>query len=524
MADAVDAQALRSLIPPEPFNAARYCLSDNDTPRHALALTVATDASHGIDWSYGEIETAVLRSAAALLHRGIGRGDRVVLRIGNEPSFPIAFFACLTIGAIAVPTSTQLTPREVQGIVEDCGAVLAIVGQEHAVSLPCPSVAPSDLLASNDERAAYAPLSADAPGYIVYTSGSTGRPKGVLHAHRAVFARRSMWRGWYGLRADDVMLHAGAFNWTYTLGAGLMDPWAIGARTVIYTGEKDPSVWPVLAERFRPTLFAAVPSLYRQILKYGDNLKPSFASLRHGLTAGEALPEALRQTWRETVGCQLYEALGMSECSTFISSSPAVPVRPGTVGRAQLGRKVAVLPSDVASDTDGTAPLPVGEQGILAVHRDDPGLMLHYWNRDAEMAEVFRGPWFLTGDLVSTDPDGYISHHGRADDLMNAGGFRVAPQEVEGVFAGVEGVADCAVGVVEIPRPGHPPVEIVAAFVVPAAGANLTEEGLLSAAGKTLAAYKTPKAAVILASLPRSVNGKLRRKELNDIWQRHRLA
>lgn len=144
------------------------------------------------------------------------------------------------------------------------------------------------------------------------------------------------------------------------------------------------------------------------------------SSLRHGLSAGEALSPTLLGVWRQATGTELYEALGMSECSTYVSSSPEVPVRPGSPGKPQAGRGVVALAID-----GGEAPLQAGETGLLAVHRSDPGLMLGYWKRPEEEALVYRGEWFVGGDLASFDGDGYMRYHGRNDDLMNAMRYRV---------------------------------------------------------------------------------------------------
>src|SRR3546814_4360 len=133
----------------------------------------------------------------------------------------------------------------------------------------------------------YTDTAADDPAFLVYTSGTSGKPKGVLHAQRSAWGRRPMYQGWYGISESDTVLHAGAFNWTYTLGVGLTDPWANGATTVLYSGEKDVQVWPKLLERTGATLFAAVPTLYRQILHYCDLSKHDLSALRHGRTAGE---------------------------------------------------------------------------------------------------------------------------------------------------------------------------------------------------------------------------------------------
>lgn len=166
--------------------------------------------------------------------------------------------------------------------------------------------------------------------------------------------------------------------------------------------------------------------------------------------------------WQEATGLPLYEALGMSEISTYVSSGPTVPTRPGSPGKPQEGRCIAILPVEPTDPAEGAAPLPTGRTGLLAIHRTDPGLMLGYWERPDEDAAARHGEWFVGGDLAHLDDDGYLIHHGRADDVMNPGGFRVSPQEVEHVLAAAPGVADVGVTEVEI-RAG---VRVVGAFVV----------------------------------------------------------
>jgi 4-hydroxybenzoate-CoA ligase len=313
-----------------------------------------------------------------------------------------------------------------------------------------------------------------------------------------------MWEGWYGLTKQDRVLHAGAFNWTYTLGAGLTDPWARGATALIYAGPPDRHVWPRLAAAHGATIFAAVPGVYRQMLDAPD-LGTGFAALRHGLSAGEALPEAVAGAWSAATGKPIFEALGMSEISTYVSFSPTAAPVPHRAGRPQRGRRVAILP-----DT-GTEPVPRGNDGLLAVARRDPGLMLGYWRRGAETASAMRGDWFLTGDRARMETDGTITYLGRADDLMNAGGFRVSPAEVEAVLLRHPGVQDAAAVDLEV-RPG---VRIITAFYVPRE-APLAEDDLAAHCADALAAYKRPRAFRAVESLPRGTNGKLIRRHLRD--------
>ncbi|MCC2113948.1 MAG: acyl--CoA ligase [Hyphomicrobiales bacterium] len=497
------------------MNLARYCLADAAARApDKTALLVARDAS-GIAaerWSFSELEDAVLRVAGGLATYGFEAGDRVLLRLGNSSDFPLFFFGAIAAGLVAVPTSPMLTRREVDAVLADSGARLIVADKDAVLPTPIDGVA----IAGSDDIARikaatpqpYAESDDDDPAFLVFTSGTSGHPKGVLHAQRSARGRAPMYDGWYGLRADDVLLHAGAFNWTYTLGAGLMDPWANGATAVIYAGKKDPTVWPQLITAYRATLFAAVPSLYRQILKYCAIGPDDMPTLRHGLTAGEALRPALHREWAERTGRPLYEALGMSEVSTYISSSPTTPTRPGSPGRRQHGRRVIILPED-----DGCEPLPAGVIGVIAVHNSDPGLMLGYWQQPAETRAAFRGDWFVTGDRARFDEDGYLWFEGRGDDLMNTFGYRVAPEEVEAALAAHPDVAEVAV----IDTRVDDLVRIITAFVVPRTAASLEDAELTAWCATRLAAYKCPRRFVHVTTLPRTPSGKVRRKDLREL-------
>lgn len=494
------------------MNLARYCLTSAAPDRQKTALEVVGPGGTLLEcWSYGALTEAVLSVAAGLRGLDLAAGDRVLLRIGHSSDFPLLFFGAIAGGFVPVPTSSQLTSSEAAAILADSGARLVL----HDGRTPLPAdtgaqvlgpegIAELKLTVPGD----FADTGPNDPAFLIYTSGTSGTPKGVLHAQRAARARRPMDRGWYGLRPDDRLLHAGAFNWTYTLGAGLMDPWANGATSVVYDGPREPDLWPGILTSTRATLFAAVPSLYRRILKYGKVTPDAFPDLRHGLTAGEALAPGLYEEWKSRTGRELYEALGMSEISTYLSSGPDVPVRPGSPGRPQAGRKVAILSESEAGETFAKTE----EAGLLAVHRDEPGLMLGYWNRPEETRAAFRGDWFLTGDRARADADGYFWYEGRADDLMNAFGYRVAPEEVERVLAADPQVQEAAVTAV----PARDGVSLITAFIVPADAAGFDLDRLTAHAAAHLAEYKRPKVYRVLAQLPRTPSGKVRRTALRD--------
>ncbi len=501
---------------PPRFNMARYCLAPAaNRPADRTGLVVVHDADRPADsldgWSFARLDDAVRACAAGLLSAGLRPGDRLVLRLGNRSEVALLFFGALAAGIVAVPTSDQLTAEEVRFVLDDTGAAALAVADDLDLPGGPRRIRPDDVgrWVTDGERAAYADTAADDPAFLVYTSGTSGVPKGVLHAHRSAWGRRPMYAGWYGIGPSDVVLHAGAFTWTYTLGVGLTDPWAVGATAVVVVGNRGRGVWPGVIAATGATIFAAVPGVYRQLLDRAEPGDLTLPTLRHGLTAGEALAPSLWRRWREATGRELYEALGMSEISTFVSSSPTVPTRPGSPGRPQDGRRVAVLPTDPA---DGDQPLPPGETGLLAVHRSDPGLMLGYWNRPEEDAAVIRGEWFVSGDLVHLD-DGYVVHHGRADDVMTSMGYRVSPLEVEHCLVRHPGVADA--GVAETwPREG---IALITAFVVPEdPAAPPGEEEVLAHCREHLAAYKCPRRVVVLDALPRTPNGKIRRERLRS--------
>lgn len=495
------------------FNLAEHCVgrAAARTPEKT-ALIVVSDAGRpdaAERWTYAALDRAVRSVAAGLLAEGLKPGDRIMLRLPNTSDYALLFYGAIAAGMVPIPISAMLTEGEAKFLLEDSdAAAIAQIADLAIPSLPanCRALGESAIarLKSTAPLDRYARTHADTPAYMIYTSGTTSRPKGVIHAHHVALGRVPMYSDWIGLTDTDIMLHAGAFNWSYTLGVGLLDPWACGATAVLYNGPKDIEVWPRLIDAVGATLFAAVPSLYRQILKYCPLTPESLPTLRHALAAGEPLSPAVLSAWRETTGKPLLEAFGMSEISTFVSNRDGMPVKPGSPGKPQTGRPVTVLTHD-------GHPAAVGEVGLLAIHSSDPGLMIGYWQRPKEESQVFNGDWFTGGDLASFDEDGYLWYHGRADDIMNAGGFRVSPLEVEAALAPCPGVAEIAVAEHRV----REDVSVIAAFVVKNEGSEVRPEDIAALAEQRLAAYKRPKQIFFVPTLPRSANGKLLRRKLS---------
>ncbi|MFO7759972.1 MAG: class I adenylate-forming enzyme family protein [Roseovarius sp.] len=491
---------------PAPFNLAAHVMGCTEAQPDKIALAVLR-LSGAERWSYGRLRSAILGTGTGLLREGLQPGDRVLMRLGNTVEFPIAYLGAIAVGLVPIPTSSQLTAPEVTGIITTTEPRLIL----RADDIACPETdipildAPA-LQAMRDLPAADWHMGdPDRMAYVIYTSGTSGIPRAVCHAHRAIWARRMMHQDWYGLHPEDRLCHAGAFNWTFTLGTGLMDPWTMGATALIPAPKVTPAQIPLLLKRHDATIFAAAPGVYRKMLKHDTKL--SLPRLRHGLAAGEKLSETLRQHWQDATGTPIHEAYGLSECSTFISGSPARPAAPGTLGRPQTGRRVAIIGADAAVGT--------GEEGTIAVHASDPGLMLGYLGAPEATAKKFAGDWFLTGDQGVMDADGQITYLGRADDMMNAGGYRVSPIEVEAALAAHPAITAVAVTDIEVKEDAR----VIMAFYT---GPETIHPAELDAfARERLAAYKAPRGFIHLDALPTGANGKLLRRALRPIYEDH---
>ena len=473
---------------PPRFNLAAHVLSQAGVRGEYPALIVPGVAT----LDFATLERTVLGTAAGLLAHA-APGDILLMRLGNTPDFPITYLAAIAAGLVPVATSAQLSQAEVAAIVAELSPALCVQAPGLA-GADIATVPLDELRAMADlPPADYAMGDPERPAYIVYTSGTSGRARAVVHAHRAIWARRMMHDGWYGLTPDDRMLHAGAFNWTYTLGTGLMDPWANGATAIVPPPGTDAAALPGLSATHRAPIFAAAPGVYRRLLRAP---LPALPDLRHGLSAGEKLPEATRAAWEAATGTPIFEAYGMSECSTFVSGSPARPAPPATLGYPQPGRRVAIRPD-----------------GEIAVHRDDPGLMLGYHGQPEETAARFDGDWFLTGDRGSLTEDGAIRYEGRTDDQMNAGGYRVSPIEVETALAAHPALTEVACAEVRL----RGDLSLIAAFCV--TPDDLDETALAAFARDRLAAYKVPRLWVRVDALPRGANNKVLRRRLRQDWE-----
>lgn len=517
---------------PERFNIGVACLDRHlGTPvAGRVAMIVEDDARGTSQATYAELTDRTSRFAQLLRNLGLGAGDRILIRLPNSLDYPTAFLGAMKRGAISVPTSTLLTAEEVLYLAKDSQA-RAIVIDKAAWQSFAPRLAESPtlkfvLLTGEGPVAAVRglevleldaalagittsdvphPTRPEDPAYLVYTSGTTGYPKGVLHGHRSLLGRQPAAEYWFDFAAGgDRILHSGKFNWTYVLGSAMMDPLYRGETVIAHEGKNDATTWPRLIARHGATIFIGVPTVYRQIIQNTDLDARDVPTLRHCMSAGEHLSDEVLSQWRMRFGMEIYEAVGMSEFSYYLSQSRRRPIRPGSAGFPQPGHDIRLLDPETLREV---AP---GEEGMICVPEGDPGLFLEYWNLPEETAKLRHDGWFFTGDYARYDEDGYIWFLGRKDDIIKSFGYRVSPYEVERVLKAHPAVADCACIGEAVERDKL----LVVAYVIPQPGASLDADELLAFGKAHLASYKAPKVVYLARDFPRTKNGKILRRDI----------
>ncbi len=519
---------------PEYFNIGVAC-----TDRHLgteqqnnIAMIVEDDALGTATITFTELARKTDQFSQLLRNLGVNVGDRVLIRLPNSLNYPIAFLGAMKMGAISVPTSTLLTPEEVAYLAKDSGATVLVTDAAawHGMADTL-AEAPNlkhVLLSQSTEATSHHKFNvlsladslqdigecgvshqtrANDPAYLVYTSGTTGYPKGVLHAHRSLLGRQPAAKYWfnYSDSVQDRIMHSGKFNWTYVLGTGLMDPLYLGKTVIVHEGKNDAQKWLDLIQKHQATIFIGVPTIYRQILQKTTMTGEHLPSMRHFMSAGEHLSDEVLTQWHERFGLNIYEAVGMSEFSYYLSQSQYRPIRAGSAGFPQPGHAIRLL------NPETMQAVAIGEEGMICVPDNDPGLFLRYWNLDEETAKYKHDGYFFTGDYAKYDGDGYIWFLGRKDDIIKSFGYRVSPYEIERVYKGHPDVADCASVGEEIEKDKL----LVVIYVILKPEAKASPDDLLQYGKQHLAAYKSPKTVYLANDFPRTKNGKILRKDIN---------
>jgi acetyl-CoA synthetase len=521
---------------PSHFNIGAACSDKHlGTPQaDHIAMIVEDDAIGTSQITFAELARKTDQFAQLLRNLKVKVGDRVLIRLPNSLDYPIAFLGAMKMGAIAVPTSTLLTAEEVAYLAKDSGASVLVTDApawanmeqqivDHLQDTPnlvhvlltqtTQSQTNGFLQLHSMENSmgeiqtcdAHHQSKSEDPAYLVYTSGTTGYPKGVLHAHRALLGRQPASTYWFNYSTTtDRILHSGKFNWTYVLGSGLMDPLYLGKTVIVHEGKNDAQTWLNLINKHQATIFIGVPTIYRQLLQKTTATQVDIPSIRHFMSAGEHLSDEVLSQWKSRFGLDIYEAVGMSEFSYYLSQSKYRPIRPGSAGFPQPGHDIKLLNPDTLEE------VAKGEEGMISVPLEDPGIFLRYWNLEEETTKYKHDGYFFTGDYAKYDTDGYIWFLGRKDDIIKSFGYRVSPYEIERVYKGHADVADCAAIGEELEKDKL----LVVIYVILKPDAKTGADDLLAFGKQHLAAYKSPKTVYLAQDFPRTKNGKILRKDI----------
>jgi benzoate-CoA ligase family protein len=462
--------------------------------------------------TYGELEAAAARCRGALLARGVQPGDRVSLVMSDSPEMIIAFLGIMGMGAIAVPCSTLLPPDGLAYVFADSGAKLVVASPEHlenAKAARAPNLVPIGELLEKAEPAPLGEFDRDTPCLILYTSGSTGLPKGAVHRHGHMpWTVESVARNVYGLRPDDRLFSVPRLFFAYGLGNSLSVPLGSGCSTILVSERPTPTVIASVFEKHRPTVFFAVPTVFRMLLEHarqGNQLDAS--SIKFSVSAGEVLPVATWNEWKALTGSEIVETIGTTELLHAFIHNYRDRNRPGSSGVVLEGYEVKL------TDENGEV---VEGAGRGALHARGGSAIPYYHNKPEQTAESIRDGWVKTGDVYRRDAEGFYWFEGRSDDLFKCSGLWVSPGEVEDAVCKHAAVMEAAV-IAEADATG---ATIPAAYVLlrpDHSAGEMLERQIMEEAAKTLPRYKRPQRIHFMTELPRTPTGKVQRFKLRQL-------
>lgn len=509
------------------FNVAHYFVD-----RHVLEGKGANIAIECGDHKvrYSELLDKVNRVGNMLLGLSVRIEERVAMLLPDSPEFLYAFFGAIKIGAVAVPFNTYLQSPDYEFLLNDTRARVLLV---HQSLLPLVNDISKEKLAylekivvvdgdtrdglSFDEltqaaspRLQPARTSKDDAAFWLYSSGSTGAAKACIHLHHDMVVCSELYaKGVLGINDRDRCYSVARLFFAYGLGNAGYFPLSCGARTILSPERPTPSGIFANIERYRPTLFFSVPSNYAALLSQrGDDERDfDLTSVRHAISAGESLPAALFERFKERFGIEILDALGSTETLQMVIANRPGEARPGSSGRIIPGYE-ARLVDDAGHD------VAQGEIGALVIKGDS--ICAGYWNRHEKTKATFEGHWFRTGDKYYQDEDGYFWYAGRADDLFKVNGRWLSPAEVESALIAHPAVQEAAV----IAREDKHRLTKPAAYVVVKpdhfGDADLART-LQDWVTEKLGAYKRPRWIRFLPELPKTATGKLQRFKLREL-------
>ncbi len=469
--------------------------------------------------TYAELAERVNRCGNALLGQGLAPGQRMLMIVKDCPEFIYLFYGAIKAGIVPVPLNTLLRTADYQYTIEDSGCAGLVYSPEYAgevePALATASNTPAMILTTEGAGGLAelidaaspsldpAPSTAESECFWLYSSGSTGRPKGAVHRQRDALVNAEHYGiGIIAIDESDTVFSAAKLFFAYGLANSMNFPFWVGATTALSDSVPSPDMTFEMIERFRPTLYFGVPTLYAGQLRALESATPDLGSLRLCVSAGETL---LRR-WIERTGVTVIDGWGSTECTHIVISNRPDDHRPGRSGRVVPGYEARLV------DDDGND-LADGEVGRLMVKGQSIAAL--YWNQPEKTAATMKGDWIDTGDTYIRDADGWFTYCGRSDDMIKVGGIWCSPAEIEARLIEHPSVLEAAV----VGRADDDELTKPEAFIVlndPADAADELSQALSEHCKSGLARYKYPRWIHFVEELPKTATGKIQRFKLRQ--------
>ena len=473
------------------------------------------------DVTYGELAEQVNRCGNVLREMGLVPGDRLLMIVKDCPEFFFLFWGAIKAGVVPVPVNTLLRAPDYQYMIDDSACAAVVYSPEYAAEA-APALAsatrrPEVLVTEGDGTALQARLSRASTAldavataaaddcFWLYSSGSTGRPKGAVHRHLDIVVTCAHYAvDTLGMREDDVCFSAAKLFFAYGLGNAMTFPLWVGATAVLSDQRPTPQMIFDLIERFKPTLYFGVPTLYAAQLRELEQTPRDVSSLRRCVSAGEALPPDIFRRWQALTSLLILDGIGSTELLHIFISNRLEDYKPGSSGRAVPGYELQIV-------DENDAPVVPGEVGRLLVKGDSAARC--YWSNPEKTAATMRGEWVNTGDTYLQDDEGYYVYCGRSDDMLKVGGIWCSPVEIESRLVEHPKVLEAAVvGRADDDDLTKPEAHVVLHDAGDASDAMANE--LLAHCQDGLARYKYPRWIQFVDELPKTATGKIQRFQL----------
>ncbi|MBI9077116.1 MAG: AMP-binding protein [Desulfatibacillum sp.] len=519
---------------PEYFNFAGDVIDRWAQDPDKLAMLWVDDDGNEVRKTFAQLSAASKKLANLFTRLGVGQGDVVMVVLPRNIEWWEIFTACIRMGALIAPGTTQLTSKDLEFRANKAGATCIITNPELAakfdkVAEDCPSVTSKIIITQAKEGWTFYTEAVEAESeafetaktksadncLVYFTSGTVGFPKMALHTHASYpIGHQVTGKYWLDLKPGDMHWNVSDTGWAKAAWSSYFGPWNMGAAQFIHhTDRFDPIKTLELLAQYPITTMCGAPTIYRMLVLQ-DLGKFKFPTLRHCVGAGEPLNPEIIEVWKKATGCTIRDGYGQTETVLLAGSFPCIEPRFGSMGKPTPGIDLKVIDENCNI-------LPPNTEGDIAVrvkpHRP-VGLFKEYWKEPDRTAAAYRGDYYLTGDRAYVDEDGYFWFVGRADDVILTSGYRIGPFEVESALIEHPAVAESAV----VSSPDETRGEVVKAFVVLAGkytASDALARELQEHVKNVTAPYKYPRKIEFVETLPKTVSGKIRRVQLrNQEW------